>query len=85
MPIVVIPGIEGFSSQFIPKGLHVRDIRIAAAQFEHRNADKEYNLSRIRSLALVAAEQGAEAVSFHECCISGYTFVQQFNLEQMLG
>ena len=29
----------------------MRDIRIAAVQFEHRNADKEFNLSRIDALA----------------------------------
>jgi len=29
-------------------------------------------------------ERGAEVVSFHECCISAYTFVQTFSKEQML-
>lgn len=62
----------------------MRDIRIAAAQFEHRNADKAFNLDRIRSLTREAVSAGAEVVSFHECCISGYTFVQQFSKEQML-
>ena len=28
----------------------MKDLRIAAAQFEHRSADREYNLSRIREL-----------------------------------
>ncbi|MEZ6129985.1 MAG: nitrilase family protein [Planctomycetaceae bacterium] len=59
------------------------DIRVAAAQFEHRNADRAYNLSRIRHLTQRAVEAGADVVSFHECCISGYTFVQQFSKEQM--
>src|SRR5262249_46562432 len=54
----------------------MRDIRIGTAQFEHRDADKAYNLSRIRELTRRAVEQGAEAVSFHECSISGYTFLQ---------
>ncbi|MCA9018438.1 MAG: nitrilase, partial [Planctomycetaceae bacterium] len=44
----------------------MRDIRIAAVQFEHRNGDKAYNLQRIRELAHQAVEQGAEIVSFHE-------------------
>lgn len=61
----------------------MRDIRIAAAQFEHRNGDKEFNLSRIRELAKQAADEGAEIVSFHECCISAYSFVQQFSKEQL--
>lgn len=62
----------------------MRDIRIAAAQFEHRNADREFNLSRIRALTMQAVSEGAEIASFHECCITGYTFVQQFSREQML-
>ncbi|QDV51614.1 nitrilase family protein [Gimesia fumaroli] len=62
----------------------MRDIRIAAVQFEHRNGDKAYNLQRIRELAHQAVEQGAEIVSFHECCIPAYTFVQSFSKEQLI-
>ena len=62
----------------------MRDIRIAAAQFEYRNADKRYNLSRVRELTKRAVEQGAEIVCFHECCLSGYSFVQTFRREQLL-
>jgi predicted amidohydrolase len=54
----------------------MRDIRIGAAQFEHRDGDKAYNLSRIEALARKAVEQGAEIVSFHECSIPGYTWLQ---------
>ncbi|MEZ6061090.1 MAG: nitrilase family protein [Planctomycetaceae bacterium] len=61
----------------------MRDIRIAAAQFEHRNGDKAYNLSRIEHLSRQAVAEGAEVVSFHECCISAYTFVQQFSKQQL--
>ena len=60
----------------------MRDIRIAAAQFEARDADKDYNFSRIEALARRAVEQGAEIVSFHECCITGYTFLQDLTPEQ---
>lgn len=59
-------------------------IRIAAVQFEHRNADKAYNLSRIRNLTEQAVSRGAQIVSFHECSISAYSFVQTFSKEQML-
>ena len=61
----------------------MRDIRIGAAQFEHRNGDKAYNLSRIRELTGQAVAQGAEVVSFHECCISAYTFVQTHSRQQL--
>jgi predicted amidohydrolase len=57
----------------------VQEIRIAAAQFEHRDRDKAYNLARIEELACRAVEQGAEIVSFHECSISGYTFLQHLD------
>jgi predicted amidohydrolase len=61
----------------------MRDIRIAAAQFEHRDGDKTYNLSRIRDLTRRAVEQGAEIVSFHECSISAYTYLQHLSREQL--
>jgi predicted amidohydrolase len=57
----------------------MKDIRIGAAQFEARDDDKEYNLGRMEALTRQAVELGAEAVSFHECCISGYTFLQQLS------
>jgi predicted amidohydrolase len=61
----------------------MREIRIAAAQFEHRNADKAYNLDRIRALAHRAVSLGAEIVSFHECAVSGYTFLQRLTREDL--
>lgn len=61
----------------------MRDLRIAAAQFEYRDGDKAYNLMRIRELTRHAVELGAEVVSFHECCISGYSFVQPFSREEL--
>jgi predicted amidohydrolase len=57
----------------------VRDIRVAAAQFEHRNHDKAFNLARIEALTRSAVEEGAEIVSFHECSICGYTFLQRLD------
>jgi len=61
----------------------MRDLRIAAAQFEYRDGDKAYNLMRIRELTRQAVERGAEVVSFPECCISSYSFVQTFSREQL--
>jgi predicted amidohydrolase len=61
----------------------MRDIRVAAAQFEHHNHDKAYNLFRIEELTSRAKEQGAEIVSFHECSISGYTFLQHLSRDQL--
>ena len=61
----------------------MREIRIGAAQFEARDADKDYNFGRIESLAGQAAGKGAEIVSFHECSITGYTFLQTLSLPEM--
>ena len=57
----------------------MRDLRIAAAQFENRNCDKEYNLSRVRELTARAVEQGAEIVSFHEGCVPAYSHVRKLD------
>jgi predicted amidohydrolase len=62
----------------------MRDIRIGAAQFEARDNDKVYNLGRIRELARRAVEQGAEIVSFHECSITGYTFLQKLSRQELV-
>jgi predicted amidohydrolase len=61
----------------------MRDLRIAAAQFEHRDGDKTYNLGRIRDLARRAAGQGAEIICFHECSITAYTFLQTLSREAL--
>lgn len=62
----------------------MRNIRVAAAQFEHRDNDPQYNLSRIEALAEEAVEQDAEIVSFHEGCIPGYSWIQSLDKQQLL-
>ena len=54
----------------------MRDIRNRRRTVRSRDADKPYNLSRIDALTRRAVDEGAEIVSFHECCIPGYTFLQ---------
>ena len=61
----------------------MRDIRVAAAQFEHRDGDKVYNLGRIRELTRRAAKDGAEVVCFHECSITAYTFLQTLSRDEL--
>ena len=62
----------------------MRDIRVAAAQFENRDNDKEFNLSRIRDLTRKAVDQGADIVSFHEGCIPGYSWIQPLTKQQLI-
>ena len=62
----------------------MENLKIATAQFENSSGDKAYNLSIIRKLSGDAAAQGAKAVTFHECSITGYTFARHLSKEQML-
>ncbi len=61
----------------------MRRIRISAVQFEAQDADKELNLACMDELAAQAAADGAELVSFHECCVPGYTFLENLSREEI--
>lgn len=60
-------------------------LKISTAQFEHKNADKQYNLSVIEKLAQKAAAEGSQVIAFHECAVTGYTFARHLSKGQMLG
>jgi len=62
----------------------MRNIKIATAQFENRSGDKTYNLSVIDRLSKKAAEQGADAIAFHECSVTGYSFARKLSRDQLL-
>jgi len=62
----------------------MENIRISTAQFENRSGDKEYNLEIISRLSAEASAQGAQAIAFHECSVTGYTFARHLSKEQML-
>ena len=62
----------------------MREIRIGAAQFEARDADKGFNLGRIDALTRQGVERGAEIVSFHECSVPGYTFLQALSRARLV-
>lgn len=62
----------------------MENIRIATAQFENRSADKAYNLGVIERISKEAAAAGAQAIAFHECSVTGYTFAMHLSKEQML-
>jgi predicted amidohydrolase len=61
----------------------MREIRLGAAQFEARDGEKAYNLGVIEALARKARDQGAELVNFHECSISGYTFLENLSRQEI--
>ena len=60
------------------------NIKIATAQFEHKSGDKKYNLETIDVLSKKAAAQGAAAVAFHECSITGYSFARHLSKDELL-
>lgn len=61
----------------------MKDLPIATVQFENRSGDKAYNLQIIEKMCAQAVADGAKVVSFHEMCITGYTFLQHASLEEM--
>ncbi|MEX1015014.1 MAG: nitrilase family protein [Candidatus Paceibacterota bacterium] len=61
----------------------MKNIRIATVQFEHRSKEKKRNIAEIRRICGKAAEDGAEVVAFHECCISGYTIANSLTKNEL--
>ncbi|PHN04986.1 nitrilase family protein [Flavilitoribacter nigricans] len=59
-------------------------LKIAVAQFQPRDGDKAYNFSVMEDLIQKAQTQGAEVISFHEMCITAYTFTKDLSREAML-
>ncbi|MEO0340832.1 MAG: nitrilase family protein [Bacteroidota bacterium] len=59
-------------------------LKIAVAQFQPKDGDKAYNLSVIERLSKEAVQGGAELISFHEMCVTAYTFTKDLNREQLL-
>jgi predicted amidohydrolase len=62
----------------------MNDITVSTAQFENKSADKAYNLAVIDRLSQKASLEGSDVITFHECCISGYTFARNLSKSQML-
>lgn len=60
-----------------------QDLKIATAQFENRSGDKAFNLSVIDRLSARAARLGADAIAFHECSVTGYTFARRLSKAEL--
>ena len=61
----------------------MRDIRVAAVQFEHKAGDKSYNLDRVRHFVGEAAKSGVEIIVFPEMCLTGYWHVRKLSRDQV--
>jgi len=62
----------------------MKEINIATVQFQTRDGDKKYNLSRIEELSAEAAKKGARIVSFHELSITAYTYLSKLSKDEIL-
>jgi predicted amidohydrolase len=63
----------------------MRDLRVAAVQFEHAPNDKPANLAKIAVFAGEAAARGVEIVAFPECCITGYWHLRKLSRDDLVA
>lgn len=63
----------------------MQNLKVAVAQFQPRNGDKQYNLNIIESLTSEARQLGSEVISFHELSITAYTFLKDLEIEDLKG
>lgn len=61
----------------------MENIRIAAAQFEGRNGDKEYNLGVMETLLEKAVAENTDVISFSEICIPAYSYMRHLQPEEL--
>jgi predicted amidohydrolase len=61
----------------------MRDISVAAVQFQPAPGDKSYNLGRIRHFVTEAARSRVEIIAFPEMCITGYWHVRKLSREEV--
>lgn len=59
----------------------MRDVRVAAVQFQHAPGDKIRNLERVRNFVEEAARSRVEIIAFPEMCLTGYWHVRKLALE----
>src|SRR5438552_3818996 len=70
-------------NRLIRIGSLMRDIRVAAVQFQHAPSDKSYNLARVREFVGAAARSNVEIIAFPEMCLTGYWHVRKLSRESV--
>jgi predicted amidohydrolase len=63
----------------------MRNIRVAAVQFEHSAADKQANLAKIKEFVKQASDERVEMIVFPECCITGYWFLRKLSRSDLVA
>ncbi|MGE5127003.1 MAG: nitrilase-related carbon-nitrogen hydrolase, partial [Betaproteobacteria bacterium] len=61
----------------------MRDVRVAAVQYESRAGDKAANFATLERFAGQAADRGVEIVVFPECCLTGYWFLRRLSVAEL--
>ncbi len=59
-------------------------MNLAVAQFQPKDGDKKYNLSRIKYLTEKAKRENADVISFHEMSITAYTHTKDLSLDGLI-
>ena len=62
-----------------------QEVKVAVAQFEAHDGDKQYNLDTIENLSAQAARRGAQFILFHELSVTGYTFLENLSRDEVRG
>jgi predicted amidohydrolase len=63
----------------------MRDLTVAAVQFQHLPGDKWANLDIVRQMVAQAQPQGVEIIAFPECCLSGYWHLRKLSREEIIA
>ena len=63
----------------------MKNLRVAAVQYEHSAADKSANLRKIRHFVSEAASQAVEMIVFPECCLTGYWFLRHLSRSELVA
>ncbi len=61
----------------------MRNVRVAAVQFEHAQSDKKANLTKMRNFVEKAARERVEIIAFPECCVTGYWHLRHLTRPEM--
>ena len=63
----------------------MKNLRVAAVQYEHSAADKSANLGKIRHFVNLAAGRDVEMIVFPECCLTGYWFLRHLSRSELVS
>ena len=63
----------------------MKNLRVAAVQYEHSAADKPAHLRKIRHFVSEAVGRNVEMIVFPECCLTGYWFLRHLSRYELVS